>query len=75
MILGGEGPASAAWLETNTAVMTYAASFNAGVIQLEYVNLAELHVMYPLYSTCLLRHHRLHHTIDAGMIMIQLEYE
>eukprot|EP00729_Bicosta_minor_P013222 gene13222-13825_t len=36
LILGGEGPASAAWLETNTAVMTYAASFNAGVIQLEH---------------------------------------
>ena len=68
MILGGEGPASAAWLETNTAVMTYAASFNAGVIQLEYVNLAELHVLYP---TCTLpaSYGTTASTINAGMIM------
>jgi hypothetical protein len=35
-LLGGEGPASPAWLATDTAIMTYAATFNALVVQLEH---------------------------------------
>ncbi|EDQ91339.1 uncharacterized protein MONBRDRAFT_18115 [Monosiga brevicollis MX1] len=36
LMLGGEGPASPEWLETNTAIMLYAQQLNAVVAQIEH---------------------------------------